>query len=80
MKKISIYKYWKHTVDRDSFSKDRQEGQDLEGSTQMLTIHFVRMFAHLITPSTVLTISSHPPHFIKYKMRFFTLLAPKFCV
>lgn len=22
MKKISIYKYWKHTVDRDSFSKD----------------------------------------------------------
>lgn len=44
-KKISINKYWKHTVDRNCLfvKTHRQEGWDLEGSTQLLTIHFVRM-------------------------------------
>lgn len=56
-KKVSIDKYWKHNVARNSlFKTHRQEERDLEGSTQLLTIHFLRMkmFAHLITPSIVL--------------------------
>lgn len=58
----------------------RQDGQDLEGSTQMLTNHFVGMFACLRQYWSFLlffwfaggvTQSSHPPHYIKYNEQKF---------